>query len=90
MRPLDPTCSFYLRYQERYQLLVLKPVSILDPVNLLSLYFGYCSLLVQWDCNRYNVTHILKGVPLTRDLDTTPDDPGFMTYETTSIIHASL
>ena len=31
-----------------------------DPVNLLSLYFGYCSPLVQWNCNRCNVTKVLK------------------------------
>jgi len=40
----------------------VKPGSILDPVNLLSLCFGYCSPLVQWDCNRYNVTKVLKKV----------------------------
>jgi len=32
----------------------------LDPVNLLSLCVGYCSALVQWDCNSYNVTKVLK------------------------------
>jgi len=34
--------------------------SRLDPVNLLSLRFGYCSPLVQWDCNRCTVTKVLK------------------------------
>ena len=33
---------------------VFKPDNRLDPVNLLSLCFGYCSPLVQWNCNRYN------------------------------------
>ena len=44
----------------RYQCLVSKPGSSLDPVNLLSRCFGYCSPLVQWDCKRNNVTKVLK------------------------------
>jgi len=52
------TYSSYLRYQGRYWCRVLKPGSSLDPVNLLLLCFGYCSPLVQWDCNRYNVTKV--------------------------------
>jgi len=51
MRPLDTTCSSYLRYQRCYRCAMLKPGSSLDPVNLLSLCFGYCSPIVQWDCN---------------------------------------
>jgi len=35
-------------------------VSSLDPVNVLSVCFEYCSPLVQWDCNRYNVTKVLR------------------------------
>ena len=44
----------YVRYQGHYRGWVWKPGSSLDPVNLLSLCFGYCSPLVQWDCNRCN------------------------------------
>ena len=40
---------------------ILKPVSSLDPVNILSLCFGYCSLLVQWDCYKCNVIKVLKA-----------------------------
>ena len=41
--------------------MVLKPGSSLDLVNLLSLCFGYCSPLVQSDCNKCNVNKVLKS-----------------------------
>jgi len=47
----------------RYRSSVLKPVSIFDPVILRSLCFGCCSPLVRWDCNRCNVTKVLKVFP---------------------------
>jgi len=74
---------------------VLKPVSSLAPVNLLSLCFGYCITLVQWDCNKCNVTKVLnkeqfdfKRVYKThddRDLDrTTPRQRPSSTYSALS------
>jgi len=50
VRPLDTTCSSYLRYQRRYWWSVSNLVSSLDPVNLLALCFLYCSPLVQLGC----------------------------------------
>jgi len=43
-------------------MLALKPVKSLDPVNLLLLCLRYYRplRLVQWDCNRCNVTKVLK------------------------------
>jgi len=43
---------------------VVKQVSSLDPVNLLSFCFEYRSALVQWDCNRCNKSSKLKRVEL--------------------------
>jgi len=62
VRSLDRTClsESYLRYQGRYQCSVLKLVSNLDLTNLLSFCFGYCSPLLQWDCNRCNKSSKLK------------------------------
>jgi len=58
---LDTTClSCYFRYQGRHRCLVLKPDRSLGSVNLLPLCFGYCSPLVQRDCNRCTVTEVLK------------------------------
>jgi len=37
------------------------PVSSLGPVNLLSLCFGYCRPLVEWDCSKCKVTKVLKS-----------------------------
>jgi len=45
----------------RYQWLVLKLASSLDPVNLLSLCFGYNSPIVKWDSNSCNVTEVLNS-----------------------------
>ena len=46
VRPLDTTCSSYLRYQGCYQCSVSRPGSSIEPVNLLSSCFGYCRPLV--------------------------------------------
>ena len=56
------TCSSYPKYQGHYRCSVsnLKPASSHDPVNLLSPCFGYCSPLLRWDRNRFNVTKVLS------------------------------
>jgi len=61
VRPLDTNCSSYLRYWGCYWCLVLKPASSLHLVNLLWVCFGYCSPLVQWDCNRCKRLKSLKS-----------------------------
>jgi len=52
------------RYVQWTQLVhhMSKPCSSLDPVNLLSLCFGYCIPLVWWDCNKCQVIKVLKKV----------------------------
>jgi len=57
--------SSYLRYhhhhQGRHRCWVWKPGSNFEPVNFLLRCFRHYSPLVQWDCNRYNVTNVLKS-----------------------------
>jgi len=60
LRGKSPSACRAPGYQGRYRCSVLKPVSSPDPVNLLSLCFGYRSPLLQRDCNRCNVTEVLK------------------------------